>query len=71
MAAPFVTGSAALLMEWGIVQRNDLFLYGEKVKAYLIKGAKRLPGVKGVSESAGGMGAIVYFREYTKITAFL
>lgn len=24
-AAPFVTGSAALLMEWGIVKRNNLF----------------------------------------------
>ena len=34
-AAPFVTGSAALLMEWGIVRGNDPYLYGEKVKAYL------------------------------------
>lgn len=39
-AAPFVTGSAALLMEWGIVRGNDPYLYGEKVKAYLRKGAK-------------------------------
>ncbi len=30
-AAPFVSGSAALLMEWGIVKGNDPFLYGEKV----------------------------------------
>lgn len=44
MAAPFVTGSAALLMEWGVVRGNDPFMYGEKVKAYLIKGAKPLPG---------------------------
>ena len=28
MAAPFVTGSAALLMQWGIVQNNDPYLYG-------------------------------------------
>ncbi len=33
-AAPIVSGSAALLMEWGIVRGNDVFLYGEKVKAY-------------------------------------
>ena len=26
-ATPFVTGSAALMMEWGIVRRNDAFLY--------------------------------------------
>lgn len=43
-AVPFVTGSAALLMEWGIVQGNDRYLYGEKVKAYLRRGARRLPG---------------------------
>ena len=29
-AVPFVTGSAALLMEWGIVRGNDPYLYGEK-----------------------------------------
>lgn len=44
MAAPFVSGGAALLMEWGIIKGNDLFLYGEKMKAYLIKGARELPG---------------------------
>lgn len=43
MATPFVTGSAALLMQWGIVDGNDPFLYGEKIKAYLIKGARPLP----------------------------
>lgn len=43
-AAPFVTGSAALLMQWGIVDGNDPFLYGEKVKAYLARGARHLPG---------------------------
>lgn len=43
MATPFVAGSAALLMQWGIVEGNDPYLYGEKVKAYLIRGAKHLP----------------------------
>lgn len=43
-AAPFVTGSAALLAQWGIIERNDPFLYGEKIKAYLQRGAKHLPG---------------------------
>ena len=31
-------------MEWGIVRGNDPFLYGEKVKAYLRRGARELPG---------------------------
>ncbi len=43
-AAPFVTGAAALLMEWGIVRGRDPYLYGEKVKAYLRRGARRLSG---------------------------
>jgi len=44
MAAPFVTGGAALLLEWGIVRGNDPFLYGEKLREYLLAGAQRLPG---------------------------
>ena len=31
-------------MQWGIINGNDPFLYGEKVKAYLIRGARHLPG---------------------------
>jgi len=42
MATPFVTGAGALLMEWGIVRGFDPYLYGEKVKAYLIAGARQL-----------------------------
>lgn len=42
MATPFVTGSAALLMEWGIVKRNDPYMYGEKLKANLINGTRTL-----------------------------
>jgi len=41
MAAPFVTGASALMMEWGIVLGNDPFLYGQRVKAFLKKGARR------------------------------
>ncbi len=58
MAAPFVTGSAALMMEWGIVQKRDLFLYGEKLKAYLLKGAKRLPAVREYPNPQIGWGVL-------------
>ena len=44
MATPFVTGSAAVLMEWGIVRENDPYLYGERMKGYLHGGARRLQG---------------------------
>lgn len=43
LAAPFVSGSAALLMEWGIVRGNDPFLYGQRVKAFLCANAARSP----------------------------
>lgn len=44
-ATPFVTGSSALLMQWGIVEERDPFLFGEKIKAYLIRGTRKLPGI--------------------------
>ncbi len=57
-AAPVVTGSAALLMQWGITDGNDPFLYGEKVKAYLRRGAKELPGFTEYPSPLVGYGAL-------------
>lgn len=57
-AAPFVTGSAALLMQWGILEGNDRFLYGEKVKAYLQRGARHLPGYEVWPNPQLGYGAL-------------
>lgn len=57
-ATPFVTGAAALLMEWGIVNGNDPYLYGEKVKAYLRRGAKPLPGIIEYPNPQVGYGAL-------------
>lgn len=58
MAAPFVTGSAALLMQWGIVQGRDPFLYGEKLKAYLIRGARKIDALKEYPNPQIGWGAL-------------
>lgn len=57
-ATPFVTAAAALLMEYGIVQGNDPFLYGEKVKAYLHAGARQLPGYDIWPNDQVGWGAL-------------
>lgn len=57
-AAPFVTGSAALLMQWGIVDGRDEFLYGEKVKAYLIRGARQLAGYEAWPNPQLGWGTL-------------
>jgi len=45
MAAPFAAGACALLMQWGIVEGNDPYMYGQRVKAYLRRGALRDPGL--------------------------
>ena len=57
-AAPFVTGAAALLMQYGIVNGNDPYLYGEKVRASLIRGAKRLPFQQQTPSPLVGWGAL-------------
>ena len=41
MATPHVTGVCALLLQWGIVERNDLFLYSQKIKSILAQYARR------------------------------
>lgn len=57
-AAPVVSGAAALLMQWGIVDGNDPFLYGEKLKAYLLRGARRLPGYEQWPNELLGWGTV-------------
>ncbi|WP_097005778.1 S8 family peptidase [Lacrimispora amygdalina] len=57
-ATPFVTGSAALLMQWGIVDGRDPFLFGEKIKAYLIRGTRKLPGISQYPNPELGYGVL-------------
>ena len=58
MAAPNVAGICALMMQWGIVKNNDPYLYGERLKYYLIIGAKK--GRRDISypDSAWGYGEV-------------
>lgn len=59
-AVPFVTGVCALLMEWGIVRENDTELYGEKMKAYLQRNARRLIGESNAPNPRTGFGALCF-----------
>lgn len=61
MATPFVTGSAALMMEYGIVLGNDPYLYGEKLKAYLQSGARQLPFTSEYPNRYVGYGALCLY----------
>lgn len=57
-ATPFVSGSAALLMEWGIVRGNSPYLYGEMLKAYLVAGAVPMPGFERYPNAVTGYGRL-------------
>lgn len=57
-ATPFVTGAAALMMQWGIAEGRDPYLYGEKVKAYLRRGARPLLGFTVYPNPQVGYGAL-------------
>lgn len=58
MATPFAAGSCAILMQWGILKGNDPYLYGEKMKAYLIRGARKLPFSDVYPNPRSGYGAL-------------
>ncbi len=57
-AAPFVSGEAALMMEWGILRGHDYFLYGEKLKAELIRAACPVPGIEQYPSEKVGFGRL-------------
>lgn len=44
VAAAVVAGACGMILEWGIVDGNDRSMYSEKVKSYLIIGARRRGG---------------------------
>ena len=58
MATPFVTGAASLLLQWGIIEGNDPFLYGEKMRAFLIRGTRPLPGFQEYPSPEIGWGTL-------------
>ena len=45
MAAALAAGASALFLEWAVVERNQLRVETREIKNYLIRGAKRSPGV--------------------------
>ena len=53
MATPHVTGVCSLLMQWGIADRNDPFMYSQRLKALLIDNARRREGVRYPTNETG------------------
>lgn len=63
-ATPMVSGAVALLMQWGIVLGNDPELYGQKIKAYLQKGARPLNGEALYPNPYAGYGTLCLFNTF-------
>ena len=57
-ASPFVAGACALLMEYGIVNGNDPYLYGERMRAVLRQSAIPLPFQQQIPDELAGFGRL-------------
>lgn len=64
MAAPNVSGICALMMSWGLVKRNDPYLYGERLKYYLTVGAKRIRRDIKYPDPAWGYGEVCAYDSF-------
>ena len=65
MAAPQV--ACALLMEWGIIKGNDPYLFGQRLKYYLVKGAKRKRVNLNYPNNTWGYGEVCAFNTFKLI----
>jgi subtilisin family serine protease len=45
VSGAILTGLVALLLQWGIVEKNDINMYVAKVKTYLIRGSSKVEGI--------------------------
>lgn len=66
-ATPIVAAAAATVMQWGIVQGNDPFLYGEKVKAVLQRGARSFPKESNVPNAKTGWGKLCVYDSFKNL----
>ncbi|SFU60773.1 Subtilase family protein [Clostridium sp. DSM 8431] len=67
MATPHVAGICALMMQWGIIKKNDIFLYGDRLKNYLILGAKRERADVSYPDTSWGYGEVCLNQAFKKL----
>lgn len=71
MATPHVTGIVALMMEWGILKGNDPFLYGDRLKYYLIQGARKERNDVMYPDPSWGYGEICAYDSFERLSDVL
>ena len=67
-ATAIVSGVCALLLQWGIVNRNDITMNSSKVRSYLVYGAVRTQGQTYPNENTG-YGFLDLYEVFKNITA--
>ena len=53
VAAAITTGACALMLQWGIVEQNDVSLNTNRIKSFLIRGCRREPNIQYPSNQLG------------------
>jgi len=46
VSTAITTGACALMLQWGIVERNDVSLNTNRIKSFLLRGCKREPNIQ-------------------------
>ena len=71
MATPHISGICALIMQWGIIKGNDTFLYGDRLKHYLIIGSKKNRIDVSYPNPAWGYGEVCLENTFSKLIEVL
>lgn len=58
MATPVVSGAAALLLQWGFIKGRDPYMYGQRLKYFMLKGAKQIKGNEDHPNPTWGYGTL-------------
>jgi len=59
-AAPITAGICALMMQWGILRGNDLHMYGQRLKAFLVLGAIKHASNQQAPNTSWGYGELCF-----------
>lgn len=71
MATPQVSGICALMMEWGIIKGNDPYLFGQRLKYYLVRGARRRRSDVTYPDPLWGYGEVCVFNSLSLLESDL
>lgn len=71
MATPQVAGICALMMEWGIIKGNDPYLFGQRLKYYLVRGARRRRSDVTYPDPLWGYGEVCVFNSLSLLESDL